>query len=204
MTDPNRLAPTQTPVLEAVRQRWSPRAYDPEARIPADQLRTMFEAAAWASSSFNEQPWRFVLATPDTPEQFQAILQTMAEANQAWAQHASLLIATAGKTDFSKNGKPNRCWQHDVGQAMAHLSLQAAALGWQVHQMAGVDLEALRAAVAIPEGYEPFTVSAIGRVGDAGALPEAWMRDAESAPRVRKPLDEVVFDTWGEPAEALA
>ncbi|MEM7680884.1 MAG: nitroreductase family protein [Planctomycetota bacterium] len=200
----SRLAPTQHPILDAVRQRWSPRAYDPAARISADDLRTMFEAAAWASSSFNEQPWRFVLATPDDPQRFQAILETMAEVNQAWARSASVLIATIGKTDFSKNGDPNRCWQHDLGQAMAHLSLQAAALGWQVHQMAGVNLDALSNAVGVPEGFEPFTVSAIGRPGRAEDLPEPWMRKAETGPRVRKPLGEVVFADWGQPAPEVA
>ena len=193
----NNPAPTQYPVIEEIKQRWSPRAFADNAVEP-EKLRSLFEAARWAASSYNEQPWRYIIATKDNDAAYQKMLGCLVDANQAWAKHAPVLALTAISTQFKKNGKDNRVALHDLGAASAHLALEATRLGLVIHQMAGVELDKVKAQYGVPEGYEPQTAIAIGYPGKADDLPEGWMRDAETADRGRRGFVEFVFgEGWG-------
>jgi len=195
-------ASTQLAILELIRRRWSPRAFSPQ-RVPADLLRLVLEAARWAASSFNEQPWYYLVASQDEPEEYQKMLACLAEKNQQWAKSAPVLMISVMKTSFTLNGTPNRVAMHDVGAASAFLTLEALAHDLFVHQMAGIVLEKIRSSYHIPAGYEPVAALALGYAGDADSLPEQF-RAAEKAPRTRKPLGEFVFGgTWGNPAEIV-
>ncbi len=189
MPDPNKLTVPDHPILDCLSQRYSPYAYEPKP-IEPDKLRALLEAARWSASSFNEQPWRFVLATRDDETAWQAALGCLVEANQQWAQHAGALILTLAKTNFTYNDAPNRVAIHDVGLAAGNLSAQATALGLHVHQMAGIDGDAVRSTYDVPEGFEPVTAIAIGYAADA---------EPDDKPRTRKPLSEWVFGgTFGQ------
>ncbi len=191
-----RSAPVDFPVLDVIKDRWSPRAFD-ERPVEPEKLRIMFEAARWAASSFNEQPWSFIVATKADPEQFNKALSCLVEFNQSWAKLAPVLILTATKTTFDKNGKANRVCVYDLGAASAHLVLQATSLGLYAHQMAGIDIDAVRRAYSIPENHEPQTAIAVGYLGDPRDLPET-LREGEYQPRSRKNVEQFVFsDQWG-------
>jgi nitroreductase len=192
-------AETAFPVHDLIAQRWSPRALDSRP-VPPEQIRSLLEAARWAASSFNEQPWSFIVARREDADQFDRMLECLMEQNRMWARGASVLMLTVAKETFSRNDRPNRVAAHDVGQAAASLSLQATDLGLRVHQMGGIDLEKIRETYGIPDGYAPLTAIAIGYPGEVETLPEEF-RSAESAPRERKTQTEFVFaGAWGEPA----
>jgi nitroreductase len=168
--------------------------------VEPEKLCSLLEAARWAASSFNEQPWYFLVARREQADEFERMLLCLSERNQAWARNAGVLMLTVTRTDFTRTGRPNRCALHDLGQAAASLAVQATALGLRVHQMAGVDLGKARATYGIPPGFEPQTAIAIGYPGPLDALPESF-RDAERAPRRRKPQEEFVYaGAWGEAA----
>lgn len=196
-------ADTQYPVLEVIKRRWSPRAFS-ERAIEPQKIKRMFEAARWAASSFNEQPWRFIIATKDQPEQFEQVLGCLVPGNQAWAKHAPLLGLTLAKKTFTRNGKPNRVHIHDIGLAMGNLSLQAMAMDLFVHQMAGIELDKIMAAFEVPDDFEPVAGFAVGYAGDPGQLSEPSMRESEQARRTRKDLAEFVFTgKFGEPSPVI-
>jgi nitroreductase len=160
----------------------------------------LLEAARWAPSSSNEQPWSFIVASKEEPAEFARMLGCLVEFNQSWAKEAPVLLLSIARLNFASSGKPNRHALHDVGQAIASLTVQAMAEGLFVHQMAGFDAEKARREFAIPEGYEPVAVAAIGYLGDANSLPDK-LRERELAPRQRKPLKEFVYEgTWGQSA----
>ncbi|MEM1355613.1 MAG: nitroreductase family protein [Planctomycetota bacterium] len=193
----NKPAETEYPVLDEIKLRWSPRAFADRAVEP-EKLRSLFEAARWAASAFNEQPWRFIVATRDTPAEYDKALGCLVEANQAWAKSAPVLVLAVSSSRFQKNDKDNRVALYDLGQAAAHLGIEATRQGLVVHQMAGVDLDKVREAYGVPEGFEPQTAIAVGYPGEAESLPEGWMRDAEKAARGRNRFDAFVFgDGWG-------
>lgn len=187
------------PIHELIAKRWSPYCYDPKPVEPA-KLASCLEAARWAASSYNEQPWTFIVATRDDQAEFSKLLGCLLEANQFWAQHAGALILTVISPTFSRNGKPNRVALHDLGLAAGNICLQAVSLGLCVHQMAGVDLEKAREAYAIPETHLVSTAIAIGYA----AKPEASdpkLAQNDLAPRGRKPLAEFVYKgKWGQSA----
>ncbi|MEM6334366.1 MAG: nitroreductase family protein [Planctomycetota bacterium] len=190
-------APAELPILDMVKRRWSPRAFA-DRPVEDHKLRCILEAARWSASSYNEQPWRWILAKKADGQPFDTALSCLAEANQAWAKDAPILLITFVKTDFDKNGKPNRVAEHDLGAAMAQLSLQATAMGLFVHQMAGVDLDKVAQTYNPPDNFKPCTAAAIGYGGQPDSLPEEWMRDAETAERTRLPRTDLVFaDTFG-------
>lgn len=196
-------AQTQYPVLDSIRDRWSPRAFA-DKPVESAKLGALFDAARWAASAFNEQPWRFIVATKENKAEYDKALGCLVEANQEWAKAAPVLVLTVCSTTFKKNGKDNRVALHDLGQAAAHLALQATAEGLVIHQMAGVDLDKVRETYSVPEGYEPQTAIAIGYPGEADSLPEGWAREAEAAPRERLPFGEFVFGgTFGESSDAI-
>ena len=188
----SKTADTEYPILPCLAQRWSPRSFAEQAVEP-EKLGALFEAARWAASAFNEQPWRFVVASKDQPEDFARLLGCLVEANQAWAKAAPVLLITVVADRFKRNDKPNRCAEHDLGLAMGNLSAQATELGLVVHQMAGIDQDKCVTELGIPDGYHAVTACAIGYAGDPAALPEDWMRDAETAKRDRNPFDDFFF-----------
>jgi len=194
-----KLAETQVPIHEVIGKRWSPRAFAPRSVEP-EKLVSVFEAARWASSASNEQPWAFVLAASDDPKNYEGMLGVLVDFNRGWANQAPVLILTLAHTQFEKDGRPNRHAFYDLGQAAANLSLQATALGLVTHPMAGFDAEAARQRFAVPAGWEPVSVIALGYPGDPDSLNET-LRQRELAQRKRKPLPSLVFSgTWGNPA----
>src|ERR1700678_4572397 len=140
MSKTKRPASTSTSIHDLISHRWSPRAFENRAVEP-EKLRALFEAARWAASSYNAQPWSFIVATKDDPENFNKVLETFVEFNQGWAKNAPVLALSVAAHKFPHNGEKNRHAFHDVGQAAANLSLEATSLGLQVHQMAGIDSE---------------------------------------------------------------
>lgn len=189
-------AQTDFPIHELLRSRWSPVAFSSRPVEP-EKLRSLLEAARWAPSSFNEQPWAYVLATQDDPEEYQHMLSVLVEGNIAWAQHAPVLMLSVAKLNFERNGKPNRHAFHDVGLASENLVIQATALGLAVHQMAGFHVEKARELFGIPSGWEPVAAIAAGYPGDPDSLPEP-LHKRELAPRTRKSLELFVFTgRWG-------
>jgi nitroreductase len=178
----SKLVRTDHPIHELLAKRWSPLAFADRA-VPADALRRLLEAARWAPSSYNEQPWAFIVATKDKPDEFQKLLQCLVPGNQTWAKDAPVLMLTVASHNFKKNQKPNRHCFHDVGLAMGNLCAQATAEGLYVHQMAGIEVDKARA----DYGYH----------GDPNHLPEQ-LQAREKAERTRKPLGDFVFaNSWG-------
>jgi nitroreductase len=190
-------APDAAGVEGLIRRRWSPRTYA-DKEVPAAELKRLFEAARWAASSSNEQPWRFLVGRRGD-ETYQKIFNALVEFNQHWARSAPVLVLAVAKMTFTAKGTPNRYGLHDTGAAMANLALQATADGLHTHSMAGFDNEQMRASFAIPSDYELGAVTAIGYFGDPESLPE-HLRKMEVSPRQRKPLEEFVFSAWEKPA----
>ncbi len=198
-----KLANLDHPIESTLARRWSPYVFSGRP-VSAEDLRSVFEAARWAASSFNEQPWRFLVARKDEPEGFDRLLACLSEKNQEWASQAPVLVITATKQSFTRNNKPNRVAVHDLGLAVGNLCAEATARGLSVHQMAGLDLEASRETGAIPEGFEPVTAIAIGYRGEPDEAAEAAHADRDRGERQRKPLDELVFgEKFGQPASWL-
>jgi nitroreductase len=196
-------APVDFPIQEILKRRWSPRAFADRLIEPAI-LQSLFEAARWSASASNAQPWNFVIATRDKSEEFERLLSCLVDANVAWGKNAPVIGISVAKLTMDPNGRVNRHAYYDVGQAMANLSMEAAAHGLQVHQMAGIQVEKSRGVLSIPEGYDPVTGFAIGYPGDPHSLPEK-LRERELAPRQRKPLSAFVYGgQWGEKAEILS
>jgi nitroreductase len=196
-------APTEVPVHEIVRQRWSPRAFSEKA-VPPEVLRSLFEAARWAPSSSNLQPWAYIVGTKDDKENFEKVLSTLVEFNQGWAKGAPVLAVSVAQVKNAKDGAPNRWAFHDVGSASAQLTTEASSRGLYVHQMAGLDPEKARKVFQIPEGWEAVAAMAIGYPGDPATLPEK-LRERELAPRTRKPLSEFVMTGgWGHTASFVS
>src|SRR5258708_2099798 len=176
-------AKTEYPIDPLLTRRWSPRAFA-ERGIEPNKLRSLFEAARWAPSSFNEQPWSFIVATKGEPENYQKLLSCLVEGNQKWARLAPVLMVSVAKLNFEKTGKPNRHALHDVGLAMGSLLVEAIALGLFVHQMAGFSVDKVREAYQVPEGFEPLAAIAIGYPAAPEVLRETF-RDQETGRRRR-------------------
>lgn len=199
-TGRSRPAPTDHPVHELVRHRWSTVVFE-DRRVPDDVLRSVLAAARWAPSSFNEQPWSYLIARREDGEGFGRMLSTLTEGNRGWAKEAPVLMVSLASTIFERNGEENRHAFHDVGQASAQLSLQATAHGLSVHQMAGFHPDRVRELYDLPDEVEPVAAMALGYPGDPDDAPEE-RRERELSPRRREPLPEFVFEgRWGEPAE---
>jgi nitroreductase len=190
--------PAESGVLDIILKRWSPRSFA-DKPVPSADLTKIFTAAAWAASSFNEQPWRFLVGKKGD-ETYAKILDSLIEFNQAWAKTAPVLMLSAGKKTFTANGQPDAYGLHDTGAASATMSLQATALGLHTHGMGGVDKEKARKLFAIPEDFEVGAAWALGYLGEPEALPEQ-MQEMEKAARTRKPLKDFVFAEWEKPAE---
>jgi len=186
-------------ILDVIRQRWSPRAFDASRDIAREDLLRLFEAARWAPSSFNEQPWRFVLTCRSrSPEQFAAVLASLTVKNQAWARSVPALVLVAVHTRITRLDVENTHAWYDAGHAVALLTVQATAMGLSIRQMQGFNPAIAREACGVPGSFEPAVVMAIGYAGDPDALEIEGHREAERTPRDRRRIDEFVFeDVWG-------
>jgi nitroreductase len=165
--------------------------------VEPEILSSLMEAARWAPSSMNEQPWSFIVATKAGKTAFDRLLGCLVEFNVQWAQRAPVLVVSVAKLTFGSTGETNRHAFHDVGQAIANLTFQANVSGLVVHQMAGFNVDKARREFSIPQDYEPVAAAAIGYPGDPEELPEK-LRKKASSPRMRKPLTNFVFEgDWG-------
>jgi nitroreductase len=183
------------PIHELLRRRWSPRAFV-ERPVEHDKLRSLFEAARWAPSAFNAQPWNFIVATKDDKRVYERLFRCMPARNQRWAYLAPVLLLTVTSL-YRPDGKLDRFAFYDVGLAVENLVLQATALGLACHQTGGLNVEKARTGFSIPDAYEPTDIIAIGYMGDVDSLPDD-LRDQELEKRQRKPLNDFVFsDRWG-------
>lgn len=189
-TSTTRTASTSAPIMAELSERWSPRSFDPEATISPAQLDALLEAARWAPSASNHQPRRFVVATRGSHE-FDILVDTLVGFNAAWAHNASALIVGVAETSTVEGDKRPYA-EYDLGQAIAHLSIQAHAEGLHTHQMAGVEWDKVVAAFDLPENLEPLVITAVGTVAAADLLPEA-LAERETAERTRLSLDELVL-----------
>ena len=184
------------PIHELIAKRWSPYAFA-DRPVSEEDLRSLFEAARWAASSYNEQPWSYIVATKENTAEFERLLSCLVEGNQAWAKAAPVLALGSTSLNFVRNGKPNAAAVHDLGLASATLTLEATARGLFVHQMIGILPDKARELYRIPEGVQPLTGLAIGYAADPNILPETY-RQRDLAPRKRKPLADFVFSgQWG-------
>lgn len=171
------------PVFAEIRERKSRRAYLPTP-VSGETIKSLFEAARWAPSSSNEQPWAYLYATKDQPELWEKIFDSLMEGNKFWAREAPLLVVSMVRKNFLKNDKPNGSARFDLGAANAFLSLQATHLGLNVHQMGGFEKEKIIRNLNIPDTHEPVVVLAIGYPGTPEQLAEPF-KTRETAPRER-------------------
>ena len=197
MSETKRARPDH-PISDSIASRWSPYLFDGRP-VPEEDLLSLFEAARWAASSYNEQPWRYLVATKEDPDEFERMLSCLVEGNQGWARHAPVLALGAVSLHFERNGKPNRAAHHDLGLASATLTFEATQRGLLVHQMIGILPDRARELYAIPEGCEALTGLAIGYLGSTEGAAES-LAQRDEAPRSRRPLAESFFTgRWGSP-----
>lgn len=189
-------ASSDHPIHDLIAERWSPCAFDGRAVAVAD-LASLFEAARWAPSAFNEQPWRYLVARREDGEAYARMLSCLMEGNQEWARSAPVLALAVASIKLARNGKPNGKALYDLGQATALLSVEATARGLHVHQMGGILPDRAREVYGVPEDFEAATGLAIGYLGDPAAFP-AEIRERDARPRQRRPLGETVWEgSWG-------
>jgi nitroreductase len=178
-------------IISEIKIRKSGRAYS-ERPIEPEKLHSLLEAARWAPSSMNEQPWRYIVATKDDAVLYGKVFDALADSNKIWAKNAPVLIVSLARKTFIRNGVANRHAMYDTGSANGLLSLQATALGLNVHQMGGFVYDKLKNALTISDDIEIATVLSIGYPGDAESLPEA-LRTRELAPRERYTQAELII-----------
>ena len=176
-----------------IADRRSPYAFDADKPVNTQDLTALFNAARWAASSYNAQPWRYIVGVREHDEPtWQKVFDALLEGNQPWAANAPVLALGLVQPHFEHNGKPNKAALHDLGAAAAQLTLEATARGLVVHQMIGIDPEKARGSFQVPAHLDVVTGLAIGYAGSADAVPEAYaQRDA--SPRTRKPLTDIIF-----------
>jgi nitroreductase len=186
-------------ILDVIRERWSPRAFDGSRAVPRADLLRLLEAARWAPSSRNEQPWRFIVADRTTdPAAYAAFAATLTGRNPEWATTAPVLILVCVRLTYQADAADNRMALYDAGQAVAFLTLQSTAMGLAVRQMEGFDRARAGEAARVPEPFAPVVMMAVGYRGQAEALAYDKHRLAETMPRARRPIAEFVFrGTWG-------
>lgn len=192
----NNLAPANHPLHPLILSRWSPRAFA-ATPVSQDELEQLLEAARWAPSCFNDQPWQYIVGLGQDSWAHREIVACLVEANRVWAAKAPLLMVSVAILNFNHNGKPNRFAGHDVGLASANLALQATAMGLVVHQMGGFDAAAVSERFGLSESHQPMAAIAVGHPGDPTELPEP-LRERELQPRARKALDAMI---WRKPQD---
>ena len=186
-------ATTDTEIHPLLQNRWSGRAFDPSRRLDEETLAALAEAARWAPSCMNAQPWRFTPVVRNKDSAWDPVLGTLAASNRIWAEHAPLLLVVAAETQFA-DGKPNRWAPYDAGAAMMALSIQATALGLMVHQMGGFNPESLRDVLALPAHWALLSVAAIGYQLPKEKVPSS-LEEREFAPRTRQSIETI----WQKP-----
>lgn len=197
-----KVAVTDHPIIRILADRWSPYGFD-DRPVAEDDLLSLFEAARWAASSYNEQPWNYLLATKENVPEFERLLSCLVEANQAWAKTAPVLVLGVVSLQFARNHKDNRAAVHDLGLAAANLSVEATVRGLAVHQMIGILPDKAQELYQIPEHFEAWTAMAIGYPADPATLPED-LKARDLTPRTRKPLQEFVFTgQWKKPSPTV-
>ncbi len=197
-----RRASTSVPIHDVLAERWSPVGFD-RSLIGPSTLAALFEAARWAPSAFNEQPWRFLVAPRSDGEAFATMLSCLVEGNQVWAKNASALVLTAVATTFARNGKPNTSARYDLGLAVGNLCAEATARGLVVHQMGGVLPDLAREIYGVPADAEVVTGIALGRLVDPVSLPDE-LRNRDMSPRSRRALADLVFSGCWENGHSFA
>lgn len=190
-TTPKKKADTKYPIHNLLQKRWSPRAFS-DRSIPQKKLNQLFEAARWAPSSYNEQPWRFITARKEDEESFEKLSLVLNDFNQKWAAEAPVLVLGLAKTTFDMDGRDNPHAEHDLGQAIAHLTFEATRHDLFVHQMAGILPDKAQELYDLPDDLKPLTMFAIGYRGEADTLEEE-LREQETSSRNRKDLDEIII-----------
>ncbi|SHJ15481.1 Nitroreductase [Hymenobacter daecheongensis DSM 21074] len=183
-------APTTYPVHDLIRSRWSPRSFAPTPVAP-EAVSQLFEAASWAASAMNEQPWRYLYAHRTDTEAFQKLVDCLMPGNQPWARNAAVLVLALAKTHYD-NGTPNGAALHDLGLANGNLILEATALGLHGHFIGGFDRAKAQAAFDLPASLQPVVMIALGYQGEAEQLEEPFL-SREKAARQRKPVAEIAF-----------
>jgi len=185
--------PTQHPVHELLQARWSPYEFDANAAVNNSDLKSIFEAARWAMSAYNAQPWRYIVANRATNEAlWHEVLSTLVEPNQNWAKHVPVLALGMININFPHDGSSNPVALHDLGAASAFLTLEATARGLVVHQMSGIVAEKVTSTFSLPDTIQPATALAIGYSGKNDALDNAYASRDEK-PRERKPFSEIIL-----------
>ncbi len=179
-------------VLPLIQERWSSRAFDQTRELSGEDMRALLEAASYAPSCFNEQPWRYIVARRDT-EVFDAIYETLTPGNQAWAGYSDVLLITLADQHFGYNGKPNPFHIFDAGTAWGYLSLEAQARDILAHCMGGFDKTLLRETLDIPQNTDIISLVALGYYGSPDYLPEDIQ--AKEVPAPRKPITDLVITT---------
>jgi nitroreductase len=176
-------------IIDSIKNRYSTVLFS-NKQVESEKLQLLIEAARWAPSAFNEQPWRFIIGSKDKDEEYEKLLDCLVDSNKHWAQHAPLLVLVAAKKVFSHNPNPNRSSLYDTGLAVSNLLSQATALNIFVHQMGGFSIEKAKREFAIPEEFEPIVIMAIGYKGDSEDFPED-LQIREKKVRIRKPLEDL-------------
>jgi nitroreductase len=195
-------AVTDHSIHNLLSERWSPVVFDGRP-VKKEVLLSLLEAIRWAPSCFNAQPWSFMLASRENPEEFKRMLSCLVEGNQVWAKNAGALLLSVARLDFEHNGKENRHAYHDVGLAAMSLTVQAADLGLHVHQMGGFNHDLARSTYSIPEGFDVVTAIAVGTVGDLEAA-DPSLKERDLGKRSRKNLEDFVFEgSWEQKTSSL-
>jgi nitroreductase len=177
------------PIQPLLLNRWSPRSMTGEP-MTKEELMPLFEAARWAPSSYNNQPWIFIYAQRDTPE-WKTLFNLMIEFNQSWAKNAAVLVVVISKKTFYHNGKPAHTHSYDTGSAWMSLALEGTSRGYVVHGMEGFDYDKTRQDLQIPDDYTVEAMAAIGKRAPAEKLPPDLKK--REFPSDRRPLDQILM-----------
>lgn len=177
-------------IVQSIQQRRSAMAFSPEP-IPHERLLQIFRAATLAPSAYNEQPWMFFVANRSNPEAFNKVLNTLAPANQEWAKNAGVLVVTAARGSYSKNGDPNYYALHDLGMATAMFLIQAQSMGYVTHMMGGFDHKNIRSVLQLEDSHQLGAVIALGKPGSIENL-NPQNKQRELSPRMRMELEKVI------------
>jgi nitroreductase len=189
-------APNRYPIHELMRLRFSGRSFDPKP-VETEKILSILEAACWAPSSSNEQPWAFVVGVKGEKDGWDAILGSLMEANRAWARMAPVMVLACARKSYARGGQPNAHSWYDLGAACENLHLEAVAQGLRTHPMGGFDPNKARESLGLPKDVDPVAVIAMGYAAPPDELMEPY-KERETAPRKRKPFEEsVYFSKWG-------
>lgn len=203
MSNEIKAADLDNPVFPALAERWSPYGFS-DKPVSVDDLKSLFEAARWTQSSYNEQPWRYIVARKEQSELFDKLLACLVEGNQSWAKFVPVLVLGVVSENFSRNGKVNIAAEHDLGAASAALTFEASIRGLFVHQMIGIEPDKAKDLFAIPDGFRAFTALAIGYAGKQAGLPDD-IAARDQAARSRHAKSKFVFaEKFGVQADWLS